>query len=328
MRANPEDVKIATAWFTEHALWLRRRAVKAVGPKDAEDCIQSLFLNIVRRGRLAEISDPEKYLTSAQSRMFAGHWRSRSRAEVLVADAKWEDPSETSDAGERLERMDDIAFIQRCLPLLKARHRAVLEHQMSGMTRAEIAAELRVSPHAVTQLTRRALDALDHKLKQNGYVRGLVPVPLLTWFRTRVRSCAEFLDRYGRPVDALLSVAVVAAASILPAGLDQDRDLLERNPATVARPESAAGAGAAPRRLPVTSKLSLTRETEDRRTSPLPNRTRTVLFEQGQTKAGVDEWGEEKEEPPLDRQVRDIVSDPGRTFPACPETIPCPWEDP
>lgn len=293
-----------------------------MGPQDADDSLQSLFLRVVRRGRLTEVDEPERYLTRAQTRVFTTYWSRRSRVEVPVEDAAVEE-ADSATLGERLERLQDAELVRRCLPLLKARHRAVLSLHMSGFSRETIAEELGLSPHAVTQLTRRALDALNHRLRLAGYVRGFLPLPVVSWFRQRGRASADFFSRYSRAIEGLIPVTVIAMGSIIPPAVSQERSWVRTDrPTPAASSQSSATLWLDPGSL-----LTTVPSRSQVETGTSSSRRRAVEVEENGTRVWVDQWEEERPEPPLDEQIRDLLNDPGRAFPSCPNTTPCPWRD-
>jgi RNA polymerase sigma-70 factor (ECF subfamily) len=130
---------------------------------DAEDAVQDVFVGLVRsRATLAEVEDLGAYLFASLRHAAARRWQGRG-AERRQADGA--DPAAAPQpgavGGERSERLE------RALAALPRDQREVVALKIDGgLTFAEIAAVLGVSPNTAASRYRYALQRLRDRLKE------------------------------------------------------------------------------------------------------------------------------------------------------------------
>lgn len=140
---------------------LFRTALGLVGRReDAEDCVQELFVALVRsRDRLAEVRDLSAYLFAALRRLAVRRVAGRAMAPVPLSD----EPVEVADSPDD-PRAEALGRALQCLP---AEQRAVIALKMQGeLTFNEIARVLEISPNTAASRYRYALEKLRERLQK------------------------------------------------------------------------------------------------------------------------------------------------------------------
>jgi RNA polymerase sigma factor (sigma-70 family) len=147
------------AWMAQYGPALRRYFLKKVGPNEAEDLVQEVFLSLQVRGSSEHIDNVQGYLF----RMAANALIRRKERQ------KWdwsnhavidEDLSLSDDVSpERiLMGKEEVEKLLEALRLLPPRYReALFLHRFEEMSYAAIAARMNTTPKAVDHLVQRAL---------------------------------------------------------------------------------------------------------------------------------------------------------------------------
>ena len=133
---------------------------------EADDLMQETLLIALRRGLPQDDGDPRGFLRATARNLWLRSLRAQGRqsdALVAAAEAKWMRDC-AADAGEGwLEDLD------LCLSRLTERSRRGVElFYGSGLTRAELSAELGMSEHGARTLLQRARAALRECMEARG----------------------------------------------------------------------------------------------------------------------------------------------------------------
>jgi len=151
-----EEVRV---WMRKYGPALRRYFLKKVGPNEAEDLVQEVFLSLQVRGAQDHIENVQGYLFRMAANALI---RRRERR-------KW-DWSNHEMLDEALDLSDDVSperilmgkeEVEQLLEALRAlppRYReALFLHRFEEMSYAAIAVRMKTTPKAVDHLIQRAL---------------------------------------------------------------------------------------------------------------------------------------------------------------------------
>lgn len=156
--------RLAGVFRTYHGE-LTRLAAFILGDRGAgEDVVQDLFVRLHQRGLSPEDSDPLPYLRAA----VVNRCRSVMRRRVLIRRHAEKDSScPPLSAEEAALLSEDRRELLRALAALPPRRREVLVLRFYlGLSEAEIAATLGISPGTVKSTAARGLAALARALKE------------------------------------------------------------------------------------------------------------------------------------------------------------------
>ncbi len=148
------------AWTAQYGPALRRYFLKKVGPNEADDLVQEVFLSLQVRGSTGgEIDNIERYIfRTAANTIVRRHQRQKwdwAGHDVL------DDLDDLSDdvSPERVlmgkEELDRVLAAMRGLPPRCSQ--AFFLHRFEELTYSAIAARMRISTKAVERLIQRAL---------------------------------------------------------------------------------------------------------------------------------------------------------------------------
>jgi RNA polymerase sigma factor (sigma-70 family) len=161
-----EDLR---AWMTEYGPALRRYFQKRVGPNEAEDLVQDVFVSLQVRGSAHAIDNVEGYLFRIAANALMRRHKRQSwdwAGHEVLEDGDWladEVSPERVLMGK--EAMGRVVSALRALPPRSSE--AFFLHRFEEMTYAAIAARMNISSKAVDHLIQRALKrvaiALDQK---------------------------------------------------------------------------------------------------------------------------------------------------------------------
>ncbi|HEX6858856.1 MAG TPA: sigma-70 family RNA polymerase sigma factor [Caulobacteraceae bacterium] len=149
------------AWTAEFGPALRRYFLKKVGPNEAEDLVQEVFLSLQLRGQAGgEIENIEGYLfRTAANAIVRRHQRQKwDWAGHDMLDDEGEDLSDDVSPERVLmgkEELDRVLTAMRGLPPRCAQ--AFFLHRFEELTYTAIAARMRITNSAVERLIQRAL---------------------------------------------------------------------------------------------------------------------------------------------------------------------------
>jgi len=147
------------AWMAQYGPALRRYFLKRVGPNEAEDLVQEVFVSLQVRGSSSNIDNVQGYLFRVAANALV---RRKERQ-------KW-DWSNHAVLDEGLDLSDEVSperilmgkqeleKLLEALRLLPPRYReALFLHSFEEMSYAAIAARMNTTPKAVDHLIQRAL---------------------------------------------------------------------------------------------------------------------------------------------------------------------------
>lgn len=164
---NPLSETTIHHWFFRHADDLLGFLRRKVGDSDAPDLVQDVFLRMLSYPS-ASIREPRAFLFRAAANLVVDHLRKetyRSHEDIddisehLATSAP--NAEEIAIGTERLERAR--AALAELPPL--CRH-AFLLNRFDGLTHAEIAERLGLSPKTVQRHIQKALDHCLHRLEE------------------------------------------------------------------------------------------------------------------------------------------------------------------
>ena len=161
---RPESAAVENdlhAWMLAYGPGLRSYFRRKVGPAEAEDLVQEVFLAMQARGPLQDTEHVNRYLFRVAANVVAkrrrpGQWDWSGQAEldeVELQDAL--SPERSVIARETLSRL--LAALKE-LPPRSAQAFAL--HRFDEMTYGEIAAHMGISVKAVEALMKRALERI------------------------------------------------------------------------------------------------------------------------------------------------------------------------
>ena len=146
-------------WMATYGPALRRYFLKKVGPNEAEDLVQEVFLSLQVRGAGAEIDNVQGYLfrMAANALIRRRERRKWDWANHDVLDEASELYDEVSP--ERiLMGKEEVEQLLEALQALPPHYReALFLHRFEEMSYAAIAARMKTTPKAVDHLIQRAL---------------------------------------------------------------------------------------------------------------------------------------------------------------------------
>lgn len=169
-RARAEAMRRArlAGWLNDYGPALRNFFARKVGPDDAQDLVQDVFLSLHRSERDDHILNVERYLFKVAHNILADHYRRRAiQGDDRTLDI--EDVAEPADeiSPERIlvgqweyERM--VAAIRRLPPRTQT---AFLLHRYQRLTYPVIAQRMGISRSAVKQLVLRAMTRIVEEME-------------------------------------------------------------------------------------------------------------------------------------------------------------------
>lgn len=156
-------------WMVRYGPALRTYFRKKVGPTEADDLVQDVFVNLQDRGRVDDIEHVNRYLFRVAANVL------RRRGQGSGWD--WSDHAGV----EELELFDELSpervliakqALSRLLGALKDLPPRVEEaftlHRFEDMTYREIAARMGIKPKSVEALIMRALERIASRLESPG----------------------------------------------------------------------------------------------------------------------------------------------------------------
>ena len=154
------------AWMGEYGLALRRYFLKKVGPAEAEDLVQDVFVSLQVRG-CAEIDNVEGYLFRVAANALMRRHKRRGwdwAGHEPLADGDW--AAEDASPERVLMGKEAMSRVVAALADLPPRSsEAFFLHRFEEMTYAAIAARMNISTKAVDHAIQRALKHLSRALE-------------------------------------------------------------------------------------------------------------------------------------------------------------------
>ena len=157
------------AWMAEYGPALRRYFQKKVGPSEAEDLVQDVFLSLQVRGSTQTIDNVEGYLFRIAANALMRRHKRRGwdwAGHDPLPDGEW--PSDEVSPERVLIGKEAMAGVVAALKSLPPRSsEAFFLHRFEEMTYAAIAARMNISTKAVDHAIQRALKHLARALEHN-----------------------------------------------------------------------------------------------------------------------------------------------------------------
>lgn len=148
-------------WMVRYGPALRTYFRKKVGPGEAEDLVQEVFVNLQDRGRLDDIEHVNRYLFRVAANMLTRRsqvrtwdWADHAGIEELELFDELS-PERSLIAKEDLSRL--MAAVSQLPPRVEE---AFVLHRFEDMTYREIAARMGIKPKSVEALIMRALERI------------------------------------------------------------------------------------------------------------------------------------------------------------------------
>ena len=151
--------EVLRAWMAEYGPALRRYFQKKVGPSEAEDLVQDVFLSLQVRGSTQTIDNVEGYLFRIAANALMRRHKRRGwdwAGHDPLIDGEW--PSDEVSPERVLmgkEQLDRVLAAMRALPPRCSQ--AFFLHRFEELTYSAIAARMHISTKAVERLIQRAL---------------------------------------------------------------------------------------------------------------------------------------------------------------------------
>jgi RNA polymerase sigma-70 factor (ECF subfamily) len=154
-------------WMAEYGPALRRYFLKKVGPAEAEDLVQDVFVSLQVRGSAETIDNVEGYLFRVAANALMRRHKRRgwdwAGHEPLV-DGDW--PTDDASPERVLMGKEAMSRVVAALADLPPRSsEAFFLHRFEEMTYAAIAARMNISTKAVDHAIQRALKHLSRALE-------------------------------------------------------------------------------------------------------------------------------------------------------------------
>ncbi len=137
--------------------------------EDARDLAQETYLRLLRHNQAELVRHPEAYLFRIAANLIHEHWLKAKLEQESVADSVDPEALASREAsGEALagqqQSLDALCRMLRVLPSIQ--QRVVLLHRRDGLTYAEIAEELKISPDMVKKYLSKALARCREQLQR------------------------------------------------------------------------------------------------------------------------------------------------------------------
>lgn len=157
-----------SAYYARLCIFIRRRF--GSGPPDPEDAVQAAFASFAAMRDPALVQNPKAFLYRAASNFVIDHKRRQTVSSRAVADMialNIISPGGDASPERVLEDKERLAAVATRIASLEARRRRVLiMHAIDGLSGAEIARRLNISPTRVMQLYAQAIAACAAALRE------------------------------------------------------------------------------------------------------------------------------------------------------------------
>jgi len=146
---------------------LVRYATRFVSESTAEDIVQEAFVRIWNgRERIDPSRSPEAFAYRTVRNLCLNHLRDSNTREALLAERYVVPVEETPDPDIEFERSDRVERLRQWIRELPARQREALElSRFSGLTHAQVAEAMGVSPRTVNNHLIKALRVIRDRMR-------------------------------------------------------------------------------------------------------------------------------------------------------------------
>ncbi|HMT05607.1 MAG: RNA polymerase sigma factor [Solirubrobacterales bacterium] len=226
------------------------------GPDRAEDVVQESLVKAHRSLKPERDIEPRPWLYSVVRNTALNDVRDNRKhrhADLGDSTGGGTSPDELVEQRERF-----AAVLAAVADLPPAQRRALVDHEVSGFSHEEIAAELELSTGATKQLIYRA------RLSLRNAFGAMIPIPLITWLAAEggglvaaggaagTGGAAGVISTIGGGTAAKLAVVAVVAGGSLAGGIAVEKNHSgktrdqSRTARTTVAPEAAAAAASTP----------------------------------------------------------------------------------
>lgn len=156
---EPPPSEEVSRWAQQYGPALRRYFLKKAGSAEADDLVQTVFLNIQIRGDVGQIENIEGYLFRTAANVLARRlgreaWKGDPLTEAL-------EPQDELSPERALIARDQLERVVAALKTLPPRTRqAFILHRFEEMTYVSIARQMGITTISVGKLIKRALRKL------------------------------------------------------------------------------------------------------------------------------------------------------------------------
>ncbi|MEW6644002.1 MAG: sigma-70 family RNA polymerase sigma factor [Pseudomonadota bacterium] len=149
---------------------LRRRLTRRLGSADAaQETLHELYLRMERSDNVGVLQNPTSYLLTSAVNLARDRWRTEDRrASRVDVDALYELIDENPGPDRVVEGQMTFDVLRQALERLTPRQRDILiAVRFEGLTQADIAARLDISPRLVRLELQRALEHCQAQVAKN-----------------------------------------------------------------------------------------------------------------------------------------------------------------
>ncbi len=159
--ARPELGEKLHAWMVQYGPALRTYFRKKVGPGEAEDLVQEVFVNLQDRGHVEDIEHVNRYLFRVAANMLTRRGQAKTWDWADHAGIEELELFDELSPERSLIAKQDLATLMDALRHLPPRvEEAFILHRFEDMTYREIAARMGIKPKSVEALIMRALERI------------------------------------------------------------------------------------------------------------------------------------------------------------------------
>ena len=155
---STRDSRFSAIYKNDHP-WLERRLVNGLrNREDAEDVAGEAFTQLLCLPALEHLHEPRAMLITIARRITWRLWRRRELENAWLEVLRLQPEALEPSAEERVQTLQSLHVLDTALDGLSSKARmAFLYSQLDGMTHAEIATRLKVSPTMVRKYIVQAL---------------------------------------------------------------------------------------------------------------------------------------------------------------------------
>jgi RNA polymerase sigma factor (sigma-70 family) len=159
--AKPDMGEELRGWMLRYGPALRTYFRKKVGPGEAEDLVQEVFVNLQDRGRVDDIEHVNRYLFRVAANMLTRRGQAKTWDWADHAGIEELELFDELSPERALIAKQDLARLMAALRHLPPRvEEAFILHRFEDMTYREIAQRMGIKPKSVEALIMRALERI------------------------------------------------------------------------------------------------------------------------------------------------------------------------
>ena len=217
--AQAPDTDAMEQLFKRHADTAFRIAMREMrNSADAEEAVQSAFLNVLTKGRNQSVANVRGWIMGIVVNSCRDKIKEDARRRKRVESAATDRTAEQTRSDEKTEL---IAAAMRTVEALPERYRlAVSMHFLEGMTFREVACALSLSEDAVAQQASRGIEQVRQSLAAAGFTASAIAIPELLVSSGSVTAPAALTASFKTMIaNAGATKAISASAAAKSAGV-------------------------------------------------------------------------------------------------------------